>query len=537
MKKVFGSRKQWFFFLVLLLLIVSLTSCAKSPKVKKITPKTGGEFNYFLQEPFAIDPLNVQESEGFEVAKELFDGLVDYDPRTMAVIPAVARSWKSNPEATVFTFNLRQKTKFHNGREVVAKDFKYAWERVAKKGSGSDVAYHLAPIKGFDEMQAGKARRLSGVKVKDKYTLEVALNYPFADFPTILGHPVFSPVPREEVEKDPRAFTEMPVGNGPFMMASPWKRRQLIEVRRFERYYGSKAFLKKVNFRIFADVNTAFLEFKSGALDFTPIPLGQVRATKEEFKGNAIVGKPQLSLDFLGFNLNAKPFKNNPNLRLAIGYAIDRQGIAKTVFEDTRLPAASLSPPILRDSTLSKKPKRRLDKAKSLLKQAGYPRGKGLPPLKLTFIAGGGSDQLAQAIQANLTDIGVNVQPESMEAGAFFDALHENKVKLFLANWIADYPTLDSFTYPLFYSMSGDNPTGYRNASVDKLLLAARKSLDKNKRRQIYLRAETKILEDAPVVPLFFAGSSAVYDRDVRGFIRTAQDGTPLELIWIKKIR
>lgn len=517
-----------------MLLIALLAGCKSTPG-SKAGPTAGGEFNYFLREPVAIDPLNVQENEGSQVAKELFDGLVDYDPRTMAVVPAVAESWSSNPEATVFTFNLRHHTKFHNGREVVAADFKYAWERVAKKNSGSDVAYHLAPIKGFDEMQSGKASHLSGVKVKGKYILVVTLNYPYADFPTILGHPVFSPVPREAVEKDPQAFADNPVGNGPFEMAGPWKHRELISVKRFGGYYGRKALLDKVNFKIFADISTGFLEFKGGSLNFSPIPLGQVKATVEEFGSNAVVGRPQLSLDFIGFNFNERPFKGNQDLRRSFSYAIDRKAIADTVFENTRVVAGSITPPPLGGSAGSSGIKRDLSKARSLLKKAGYPNGKGLPVLKLTFIAGTGVDQFAQAIQANLADVGIKAEPEGMEPGAFFDSLHRNKINLFIANWAADYPTMDSFIYPLFFSGSEDNVTGYKNRSVDKLLLDARKSLDGSERRRLYSRAEARILTDAPAAPLLYAGSDAVHSRDVRGFLRTAQDITPLDLVWLKK--
>jgi len=519
----------------MLLFAIVLSSCGKSTVKKRKVSKTGGRFSYFLQEPLSIDPINVQESAGFQVARELFDGLVDYDPRNMALVGAVAKSWSSNPEATVFTFHLKHGTKFHNGREVTAADFKYGWERVAAKKSRSDVAYHLEPIKGFDKMQTGKAKHLSGVKVKDKYTLVVSLNYSFADFPYILGHPVFSPVPKEEVEKNPKAFAESPVGNGPFMMAVPWKHRQFIKVKRFSKYYALKSLLNSVEFRIFADEDTGFLDFKSGNLNYAPIPLGQVKATDEEYGDNAIIGKPLLSLDFLGYNAHAKPL-NNKNLRKAISYGIDRKAIADAVFENVRIPATGIVPPPIG----SAKPaasnfKNNLAKAGDLLKKAGYPKGKGLKKLKLTYISGSDYGPMAEAVQGSLAKLNIQVDVQAMEPGAFFKALRTGDASLFIANWVADYPTMDSFIYPLFYSKSADNVIGYRNKSVDRLIIKARKTLDVKARRKLYNKAEADILADAPIAPLFYNGSAALHGRNVRDFVRTALGYTPLEQVWLKK--
>ncbi|HEX21469.1 MAG TPA: ABC transporter substrate-binding protein, partial [Actinobacteria bacterium] len=448
---------------------------------------------------------------------------------------AVAKSWSSNPEATVFTFHLKHGTKFHNGREVTAGDFKYAWERVAAKDSGSDVAYHLAPIKGFEEMQTGKAKHLSGLKVKGKYTLIVTLNYPFADFPYILGHPVFSPVPKEDVEKNPKAFAKFPIGNGPFMMAAPWKHRRYIKVKRFNKYYGTKPLLDSVEFRIFADKDIGFMEFKSGSLDYAPIPLGQVKATDEEYGNNAVIGQPLLSLDFLGYNSRSRPL-NNKNLRRAISYGIDRKAISDAIFEDVRLPASGIIPPPIGGAIPPAKSfETRFTKAKELLKKAGYPGGKGLKKLKLTYISGSDYGPLAEAIQGNLSKLNIQVDIQPMEAGAFFKALHTGDTSLFIVNWAADYPTMDSFIYPLFYSKSEDNVVGYRNKAVDRLIIKARKTLDAKTRHKLYKQAESDILADTPIAPLFYDGTAALHGRDVRGFIRTSLDYTPLEQVWLKK--
>ena len=247
------------------------------------TPVKGGTLSFYIGEPAVIDPIDGQESEGIQVINQVFDSLVDFDPLTSKIAPAAAESWKPNADATVWTFKLRKGAKFQNGREVVAGDFKYAWERIAQGKNASTISYHLSSIKGFDEMQADTATELSGVKVVDDQTLEVTLQYPFADFEYVVGHPALAPVPKEEVEKDPKAFLEKPIGNGPFMMTEPWAHQQGIKLKAFADYYGDKPYLDGIDFQIFKDTNTEFMEFKAGNLDFSIIGDGQIEQVKADY--------------------------------------------------------------------------------------------------------------------------------------------------------------------------------------------------------------------------------------------------------------
>ncbi len=522
---------------VFIVLSLIVSGCNQSEKDDgKEVSKSGGDFNFFLFEPAAIDPLNVQESEGFQVATQLFDGLVTYDPKTMEVKPAVAKSWESNDEATVFTFNLRDDSKFQNGKKVTAQSFKDAWTRVADPNNESPTAYHLAPIKGFNELQSGDSTDLVGVKAIDDETLEVTIERPFSEFPTILGHPVFSPVDIEEVDKDPAAFAEKPVGNGPFKMAEPWDHGKGISLEKFSDYYGEEPFLDTVDFKIFADLDTGFLEFKSGSLDSVPIPLGQVGATKEEFGDKAIVGDPQQSLDFIGFNLNSSPFKDNPDLRKAIGEALDKDGMAKAIYEGTRVPTDRILPPSLSGEKDEGDHGADVEKAEDLLKDAGFPEGKGLSTIKLSYIAGeSDQDELAQAIQSDLGKVGIKVEIEGMEAGAFFDALFAGKLQMYLLNWTADYPTPDSFLYSLFHSESENNIAGYQNDDFDELLSSARETTDTKERKELHNEADEKIIKDSVIIPEFFQGSASLIAKDVEGYKLNAQNIVELKDVWFKK--
>lgn len=523
--------RRLFSALLIMLVIGGLLSACAKPAAKPRSGHQGGTFRYFSGEPVSIDPLNSQESEGMEITKQLFDGLVDYDPVSMKTVPAVATAWKANLNNTIFTFYLRKGVRFHNGREVTAGDFKWSWERVVRKGSGSDIAYHFAPIKGFEKLAAGKNKGLVGVRAIDRYTLEVTLAYPYAEFPTILGHPVFSPVPREEVRRNPKGFAEAPVGNGPFMMAGQWRHGRAINIKRFERYYGHKANLDSVVFQIFDSEQSGFIAFKAGALDYAPIPTGQIAASRAEYGKTALVGKAQLVVSFFGFNLSDPTLGKSVAIRQAINYAIDRQAITRIVFEGSRVPANRMIPDVLLSGG-EKEYKKDVPQARLLLSKAGYSKKKRLK-LKISYATGTGYEQVAQLIQQDLGDIGINVTLEGLEQGAFIDAMRSGKMQMFAFNWGADYPTADALLYPLLYSKSQDNLTGYASKNVDSWLLATRASSSAPERARLYSKISDKAVSEAPVAPVTFYSSRLVYGRNVRGFVRTVLDDTPLDKVWL----
>ena len=529
-------RSSLLVLLLVLLLTLALAGCDASGKEAQTVSagKSGGILRYFLREPASIDPAHAMESEGMQVTKAVFDGLIDYDPKTLEVKPAAAARWRSNKAGDEWTFWLREGAKFHNGQSVQASDFVYAWNRVAAKKTASEVAYHLAPIEGFDAVQSGKKQKLSGLSAPETYVLKVKLNYPFADFPKVLGHPVFSPVPKKEVAKSEKKFGEKPVGNGPFAMETSWWRQKSISLERFADYYGKAAYLDGVEFKIVDSEQTAFLQFQGGSLDYASIPGGQIKIAAQQFDENAIIGEPLLVLNFYGFNLRKAPFKDNPKLRRAINYAVNREVIAEEIYEEAFVAAGGIVPPGVsdykeRENSYSYKPA----KARKLLKEAGYPGGKGLPKLTLIYGAGRGQDAPAQVFQENLRELGIKVELKGLERDAFFKALMEGKMSMFAAGWQGDYPSRDAFLYTLFHSESGDNMLGYADKKVDGLIVEARRAGDAEDRRELYEKAEERILRDAPVVPVTYVGTKLVHASKVEGFVRTPLDDTPLDLIWL----
>lgn len=542
------TRKRTLYAVILALMLIgvliAITACGGD---KEEAPgedvQEGGAFNIYINEPAFIDPVNLQESEGTQVGNQLFDSLVAFDYKTGDIMAAAAESWEANEDATVWTFKLKD-AKFHDGSDVTAADFKYAWERICNPVNESEIAYHLEPVVGYDEMQEGTGTELGGVKALDEKTLEVTLKYSFGDFEFVVGHPALAPVPKAVVEADPAAFAEKPIGNGAFMMAEPWAHDQYIKVVRFDDYYGEKPKVDGVNYLIFKDQDTAWLEFQAGNLDFTDIPSGQVEAVKAQYgvsddglevaPGKQVLTGPEVAIYYILIN-NKDELLSNVALRQALSLAINRQAIADTVYEGVREPAHGIVPGGIAGYQENAWAYCKYDPeaAKAKLEEAGYPGGEGLPDIMLSFNSGAGHEDVMAVIQSDLAAIGVTAVFDGSEWAQYLDKLGAGDFMIGRLGWIADYPIMDNFLFPLFLSTSLDNYSFYVNPEVDAALMDARATVDTDERIDKYQAIERTIGEDAPVIPIVKYRHHHVGSDRVRDLVYSPQGLLNLESAWI----
>jgi peptide/nickel transport system substrate-binding protein/oligopeptide transport system substrate-binding protein len=526
--------------------LLAATGCKKSTEGEETTSDVtkGGTFNFYISEPAFIDPVNLQESEGTQVGQAVFDSLVAFDPITSEVIPAAAERWESNEDATVWTFYLVQGAKFHDGSDFTADDFKYAWERICNPVNESEVSYHLAVVKGYDEMQDGSATELSGVKVIDDYTLEVTLNYGFGDFEYVVGHPALAPVPKEAVEADPEGFSEMPIGNGPFKMAEPWAHDQYIKVVKFDDYYGNVPNIDGVDFKILADQDTAFLEFEAGNLDFVPIPSGQIQTTIDTYgespdgytvnPGEQVSDGAELAIYYLVVN-NTDPALSDSKVRAALSMAIDRQDICDKVFEGTREPATGIVPPgiVGFKADAFQYAKYDVEAAKAMLADAGYANGEGFPTITLEYNTGSGHEDILLLVQEDLKAIGVNSELVGSEWAQYLDKLAAKQYQVGRLGWIADYPIMDNFLYPIFKTGSGDNYSFYSNSEVDSMLDEARTTVDADARVALYQDIEKIVGDASAVIPMFYYRHTRVASDRVHDGVYSANGLFTFDTCWL----
>lgn len=495
----------------------------------------GGTLNYYINNPVSIDPYNVQEDQGTQVCFQLFDALTIYDAEKKELKGLAAESWEANDDATEFTFHLVEGAKFHNGDPVNAEAFKRAWTRVVNPKSAvatayapSEVSYHLSVVEGYDALSKGETDEFSGITAKDDTTLVVKLSAPYADFAYIASHPALSPVP-EAAESDAKAYYLAPIGNGPFKMDGSWEDGQQINIVRYDDYYGEKAKLDGVHFAIYKDVETAYKEFQAGNLDIADVPVAQIDAAKSDrgeskdgytmSEGEHMLLGSEPSTYYLTCNTAAEPF-NNPDLRKGISLAINRAAICDTIFKGTRTPADGIIPPGIDGYKEGawEFAAYDVDKANEYLdKVAPLKDGSRGISLTISYNQDGGHKEIMESIIGDLDKVGIAVTSDTPEWSALLTQYKDGNYQFGRLGWIADYPIMDNFLYPLFHSESigGDNKSQYSNAEVDQLIKDARSTVDTDERIKKMQEADAKIAADCPVIPIMFyshtlAGSDRV---------------------------
>ena len=394
-------------------------------------------------------------------------------------------------------------------------------------------------------MQAGTATELSGVKVIDDKTLEVTLSYGFGDFEYVVGHPCLLPIPKEEVEKDPAAYALKPIGNGPFMLSEPWVADQYVKVVKFPDYPGTKPHIDGIDFKIFAEIEAAYLEFQAGAVDFTQISSGNVQSAKTSygeaangltsFPGKQVLLGPELAIYYILLNNEKAPF-DNPDVRRAFSLAINRQTICDIAYEGVRIPADSFVPP----GVVGYQPgawqysRYAPEEAKALLATAGFPNGEGLPPIKLSFNSGAGHEDVMTLVQADLAAVGIPVEFDTSDGPTYWDKAQNGEYQIGRSGWIADYPIIDNFLYSNLISTSADNYANYNNPAFDAGILAARAITDAAKRIAKYEEVVKIAGDDCPVVPVVFYAHRRVGSERLYNFTYSGMGLSDFVGCWLK---
>ena len=448
-----------------------------------------------------------------------------------------------SPDATVFTFTVRQGVYFQPpvNTEVTAADFVASWNAVAnpKNLIPGTPAYILEPIVGSDETGAAN-NGLTGVKALNKWTLQVTLKYPFAEFPASLGHPILSVWPVAYAMKEGlKNFDQKPIGTGPYIL-SKWVHNQEVDLTKNPHWWNASAkngpFVDTIHMPEFTDPSTEWLAFQAGQVDFTSVPTGQVASSEKMAAQKGWIAKkwPQLSVEFVGINQKNPVVggaKNLP-LRQALSYSVDRNAVINKVSEGVPLVPNGVVPIGIPGSNLSTLPyPYDPAQAKQLINELG-----AVPPLRLWYKTGGNLGQVLARVQAGWQAIGLKVNMTGLEWGTYLTKCAQGTHdELFSLGWSADYPSIDDFLYPLFQSsVSGTNSFAfYSNPTIDELLAQARGTLDQTQRLQIYAQAEKLILADVPVIPLYFGCDYRIMDTRVLGQQHDPMGGQDMNLVWV----
>ena len=514
--------------LLLVLLVAALSGAA-------VAARPGGTLRMvFISDPPTLDPAHAADLTSSSIIHQVFDALLELD-ETLVPAPALAERWSVSADHRLYTFHLRRGAKFHNGREVRAADVKYSFERAAR-GKRPWVFDKLA---GAREFIKGGASEIAGVRVVDDGTVELRLERPFAPFLHLMAYDAASIVPREETDKRGAGFASHPVGTGAFRFVS-WRRDDQVVLERFAEHFRGPAHLERVVFRVIPAEGTRFNEYVAGQLDVSDIPMGRCRAVQADakLKGDVAIW-PTLGTSALRFNVERAPF-TDARVRRAIAHAIDPSIIVDRLLEGCVKAAQGIVPPVLAGwtATATRLPLDR-ERARALLAEAGFPGGRGLGPVAYHFNTNDANQRIAEALQAQLREIGVTLELRRLDWAAHIKVVDDGSAGFFRQGWIADYPDPENFLTVLFHSRNvgaAGNTSRYRNPAVDRLLDEADTMAIGAARMKRYEEAEQMILDDAVWVSLYFYASRALIKPHVKGLERSPQSTAPEFLAPLRKV-
>ena len=508
-----------------------------------LTSRFGGVYRCPLTgNPASLDPAYATDIYAYTIVNQIFDGLVQFDSH-LNPIPAIAGFWEASVDGRVWSFYLRKGVRFHNGREVTAEDFVYSFTRLLDPAVRSPVTDFFKYIRGVEAFQAGKTSQVEGLQAPHRYTLQIALQEPYAPFLSALAMSNAKVVPREEVEKLGKQFGQHPVGSGPFAFVR-WEQRHEIVLQAYDFYYEGRPFLDQIVFKISPDqqFEADFAAFLKGELEETVVPNAQGEQIRKNlhYRPYTYLAKPLLHLLYIGLNTQKAPFTDR-KVRQAFNYAINRKAIVQEIRKGVEsIPAQGILPPGMPgyDPDLVGY-YYNLRRAKQLLAEAGYPGGKGIPVLELWFSSKEDTARKElEAYQEDLAELGITVEiHQAADWPTLQTILEERKPAMFRLAWYSDIPDPDNFFYPLLFSQSKLNCTFYRNPQVDQLLEEARHSTNYQQRMWIYREIEQLVLDDAPWISQHHKKFEYLYQPYVQGIKANALGAHYISMkkLWLER--
>jgi peptide/nickel transport system substrate-binding protein len=522
-------------------------------------------------------PLDITEEGSKFIATQMYEGLVKLSQADLSVIPALAESWQSNADATVWTFHIRKGVKFHNdecfggkGREITAKDFKWCFDNLCA-ASAHNQAFSLTfkdRVKGANEYyQSTKDKKsiaggVSGVKVVDDNTLEISLENSFAGFLNILAMPGCFLFPKEAFDKyGEDGMRIKAIGTGPFILKTI-KEGEAVIMDKNPDYWAKDAdgnqlpYLDAVRYSFIKEKKQEFLEFKKGNLDMLyRIPtenIGDILGDLDKAKENKpfeLQVSPALTVFYYGFLHPKAPF-DDKRVCLAFNHAIDRQKIVDYTLKGEGIPAIyGIVPPASSFETKGYNFKALKgytydpDLAKKLFSEAGFPNGKNFPHIELQINSGGGDRNVltAQVIQGMLKEnLNIDISIATLPFAQSLDKIESGQTLFFKSGWVADYPDPETFL-TLLYSAhvpanlsdrSYVNAMRFKNAKFDSLFTLAMREVNDKKRYDLYMQADQVAINEGAIMPIFYDEVYRLIQKNVKQFDVNAMEYRDLTRVY-----
>lgn len=535
-------RQTFVIALLAAVVFASHAGCSKNSSNDQTTGPGGISAKKILHfgnqaEPQDLDPHTVTGVPEHHLMLTFFEGLVAEDPQ-MNVVPGVAERWDISPDGLVYTFHLRANAKWSNGDPLTAQDFVQTYQRMLTPALGAEYAYMLYNhVAGAKEYFDGKLKDFSqtGFRALDARTFQLTLKQPMPFLLHALNfyawYPVHIPTLKKFGALDQRRNSKWTrpenfVSNGAYVLKE-WRSGQKIIAARSPTYWDrDRVKIDEIHLYPIELAETEERMFRTGQLDISnEVPLTKI-AVYQRDQPDSIRIDPWCGVYFYRFNTGKKPF-DDVRVRRALALAIDRESIVKNVTLAGERPAYHIVPPDTLGYTSRHRLQGDLAEARRLLAAAGYPGGQGFPKVELLYNTLEKHRVIAEALQQMWrTQLGVDLTLHNQEWKVYMEAQHSKNFQFQRAGWIADY--VDPHVFLDLWETDGkNNDTNWGSAEYDRLLHSALSAKTTEARYEIYQQMEKILIEEMPVMPIFFYVHARLIQPRVKGYYTTPVDNFP----------
>jgi len=515
--------------------------CSKKPNVQEPTYFT---YNRYDGIP-SLDPAFARNQATTWACHHLYNGLVQLD-KNLEIKPSIAKDWSISDDGLTYTFSLNRNIYFHEHELLKSKE-----ERVV---TASDVVFSLSRIIDKDVASPGawifnnKVRESNPFVAINDSTFQLHLKQPFNPILGILSMQYCSIVPKKVVQHFGKDFRNNPVGTGPFSFQL-WEEGEVLLMQKNKDYFevdqsgNSLPKLDGIRIQFYLDKGLEYIKFKQGQLDYIsdldPAFRNELLTKEGTLQPKIeneirLLKSPYLNTEYIGFLLNSDTQLQSTKLRLAINYGIDREKMLQFIRNGIgKAATAGMVPYGMPNFDQQQVVGYKYDPefASQLLAEAGFPNGSGLKPITITTISS--YADWAVSIQDQLSKLGIPIKIEIVQSSFLREMMRKsNGLELFRASWIADYTDPENYL-SLFYGKNGAPPnyTRFINQDFDRIYELAAAETNPEKRQILYQELDQIIINNAPVIPLFYDEVLSFSHRSVNGLV-----SHPLNILDLREV-
>lgn len=520
-----------------------IASCENRTSVEKAT-EAGILVIGNSNEPKGLDLHLVSGVLESNIIRALFEGLcVEHPSEDGIALPGAAASWSANDDFTVWTFKLQPEGQWSDGVPVTAHDFVFSYQRMLHPkipAKYSDMLYFIKGAEDYNKERNPDPNSI-GARAIDDHTLEITLRGPTPFLPEITKHYTWYPVPRHivlEYGEIYSAFTDWTdpgnmESNGPFKLKS-WNPTHHIEVERNLHYWDAKTVsLNGIRYLPISNTYTESRMFLDDQIHMTYTLPPEMIPYAQEHMPEMLRQEPYVGVRFMRVNTLNKAL-DDPRVRHALAAAINQSALIDGVLRGGQLPAHGITPPFgdyVTPNAVNFDP----EKARKLLADAGYPGGKGFPEFKFLTTDRDAGRRNAEAFQAMWKEhLGINIRIEQREWTTYLQRQYDADYDICAGGWIGDY--LDPTTFlEMWIKDGGNNNTAWSSKEYEAKLREAENTADAKRRLEILAEAETILVTDLPVIPVYWYTTNYLLRPEVEGWEPLLLNNHPFKFVRLKK--